>query len=98
MKYDCPPPSKLGKDLPLWKTATTSFLKVIRGAIAQVKSLAAGAHLIHSPVQQCIHQSATDISDDRLESIWRQIIDVYRGGILADWYVYPTPVFHERAN
>ena len=23
----------------------------------------------------------------RVESIWRQVIVVYRGGILADWYV-----------
>jgi hypothetical protein len=24
-----------------------------------------------------------------VESIWRQVIDVYRGGILADWYAIP---------
>lgn len=29
-----------------------------------------------------------DIPDDRIEGIWRQLIDVFRGGILADWYVY----------
>jgi hypothetical protein len=29
-KYECPPPSKFGKDLPLWKTATTCFLKVVK--------------------------------------------------------------------
>jgi hypothetical protein len=23
----------------------------------------------------------------RVESVWRQVIDVYRGGILADWCV-----------
>ena len=30
LKYECPPPSKFGKDPPLWKTATTCFLKVIK--------------------------------------------------------------------
>jgi hypothetical protein len=29
LKYDCPAPSKLGNDLPLWKTATQCFLKVV---------------------------------------------------------------------
>lgn len=37
-------------------------------------SLVAGAD---SPIQ--------DIPDERIEGIWRQIIDVFRGGILADW-------------
>lgn len=27
------------------------------------------------------------ISDDRIEGIWRQVLDVFRGGILADWQV-----------
>jgi protein MON2 len=30
LKYECPPPSKFGKDLPPWKTATTCFLKVVK--------------------------------------------------------------------
>jgi len=30
LKYECPAPSKFGKDPPLWKTATTCFLKVIK--------------------------------------------------------------------
>lgn len=42
MKYDCPPPSKLGKDSPLWKTATSSFLRVIKEAVVQVKHLTSG--------------------------------------------------------
>jgi len=29
----------------------------------------------------------TGIPDARIEGIWRQIIDVFRGGILADWFV-----------
>ena len=28
------------------------------------------------------------LSSARVESIWRQVIDVYRGGILSDWYAY----------
>lgn len=26
-----------------------------------------------------------DIPDERIEGIWRQVIDFFRGGILADW-------------
>ncbi|KAG5719178.1 MON2 like protein [Termitomyces sp. T112] len=66
LKYDCPAPSKLGKDQPLWKTATTSFLRIVKECAAQVNKL------------------AQDTSSDRIESIWRQILDVFRGGILAD--------------
>ena len=28
-----------------------------------------------------------EIPDERIEGIWRQMLDVFRGGILADWYV-----------
>ena len=34
----------------------------------------------------------SDIPDERIEGMWRQIIDVFRGGILADWYVIPLRV------
>jgi hypothetical protein len=27
-----------------------------------------------------------ELSPVRVESTWKQVIDVYRGGILADWY------------
>ena len=30
LKYECPPSSKFGKDVPLWKTATSCFLNVIK--------------------------------------------------------------------
>ncbi|TFK38576.1 hypothetical protein BDQ12DRAFT_735649 [Crucibulum laeve] len=66
LKYDCPAPSKFGKDLPLWKTATTCFLRVVRESTRQVHSL------------------GSEIPDDRIEGIWRQMLDVFRGGILAD--------------
>ena len=39
LKYECPPPSKFGKDLPLWKTATTCFLKVIKEIGPQIGTL-----------------------------------------------------------
>ncbi|KAH9169937.1 hypothetical protein EDB89DRAFT_1853941 [Lactarius sanguifluus] len=66
LKYECPPPSKFGKDPPLWKTATSCFLKIVKQVGPRVGAL--GPKL--SPV--------------RVESIWRQVIDVYRGGILSD--------------
>ncbi|KAF8639344.1 hypothetical protein AX17_001563 [Amanita inopinata Kibby_2008] len=66
MKYDCPPPSKYGNDPPLWKTATTCFLRIVKECPVQMKHW------------------EQDISDERIEGIWRQILDVFRGGILAD--------------
>ncbi|TFY76565.1 hypothetical protein EWM64_g7449 [Hericium alpestre] len=66
MKYECPPASKFGKDPPLWKSATTNFLKIVKHIAPQLDKLDA------------------DIPSDRVEAIWRQTIDVFRGGILAD--------------
>jgi len=39
LKYECPPPSKFGKDLPLWRTATTCFFKVIKVIGPQIGTL-----------------------------------------------------------
>ena len=39
LKYDCPSPSKFGKDPPLWKTATTAFLVIVREFALQLKNL-----------------------------------------------------------
>lgn len=39
LKYECPPPSKFGKDPPLWKTATTCFLKIVKEIGPQVDVL-----------------------------------------------------------
>lgn len=47
-------------------------------------------------VVNSIGDCALAISDTRVEAIWRQIIEGFRGGILADWYVAHrrvTPVF-----
>ncbi|KAH9475059.1 Protein MON2-like protein [Psilocybe cubensis] len=66
LKYDCPAPSKYGKDLPLWKTATTCFLRIVKESTLQIDAM------------------GEKINDERIEGIWRQILDVFRGGILAD--------------
>ncbi|OJA16091.1 hypothetical protein AZE42_05645 [Rhizopogon vesiculosus] len=66
LKYECPAPSKFGKDLPLWKTATTSFLRIVTDSVRRMVTF------------------GDRISDTRVEGIWRQIIEVFRGGILAD--------------
>ncbi|KAG5638067.1 hypothetical protein H0H81_002035 [Sphagnurus paluster] len=74
LKYDCPAPSKFGKDPPLWKTATTSFLQIVKECTVE------------------INKPGQDIPTDRIEGIWRQMLDVFRGGILADWFavIYKT--------
>ncbi|KAG2136619.1 uncharacterized protein EDB93DRAFT_1242351 [Suillus bovinus] len=66
LKYECPAPSKFGKDPPLWKTATTSFLRIVTDSVRRMAAF------------------GDRISDTRVEGIWRQIIEVFRGGILAD--------------
>ncbi|KAG1719544.1 uncharacterized protein EDB91DRAFT_1240566 [Suillus paluster] len=66
LKYECPAPSKFGKDPPLWKTATTSFLRIVTDSVRRMAAF------------------GDRISDTRVEGVWRQIIEVFRGGILAD--------------
>jgi len=46
-----------------------------------------------SPLAFAFLTAFPDIPDTRIEGIWRQIIDVFRGGILADWHVIYYPVF-----
>ncbi|KAG8918160.1 hypothetical protein FRC02_002577 [Tulasnella sp. 418] len=36
LKYESPPASKFGSDPPLWKTATTSFLKIVKEAAPRI--------------------------------------------------------------
>ncbi|KAK7030884.1 Endocytosis and vacuole integrity protein [Paramarasmius palmivorus] len=83
LKYDCPAPSKHGKDQPLWKTATTCFLKIVKECSPQIKAL------------------EKEIPDECVASLWRQILDVYRGGILADCTAaeaFPLHVQEEEEN
>ena len=37
MKYECPPASKFGNDSPLWKTATSMFLRVVKETVPQLR-------------------------------------------------------------
>ncbi|KAG1830966.1 hypothetical protein DFJ58DRAFT_918292 [Suillus subalutaceus] len=65
LKYEYPAPLKFGRDA-LWKTATTSFLRIVTDSVKRMAAF------------------GDRISDTRVEGIWRQIIEVLRGGILAD--------------
>ena len=47
LKYDCPPPSKFGKDPPLWKTATTCLLKVVKEIGPQINILGSSMVFFH---------------------------------------------------
>ncbi|KAG9095186.1 hypothetical protein FS749_010913 [Ceratobasidium sp. UAMH 11750] len=66
LKYDCPAPSKFGNDPPLWKTATTCVLQVIKDCTLELPKF------------------NENVPDGRVEAIWRQVVDVFRGGLLAD--------------
>jgi hypothetical protein len=37
LKYECPPSSKFGKDLGLWKTTTSCFLNIVKEIGPQIK-------------------------------------------------------------
>jgi hypothetical protein len=39
LKYECPLPSKFGKDPPLWKTATSCFLKIVKEVGPRISAL-----------------------------------------------------------
>ncbi|OCH93573.1 hypothetical protein OBBRIDRAFT_885401 [Obba rivulosa] len=66
LKYECPSPSKYSKDPPLWKTATTNFLRIVKECGKQMRTL------------------SDNIPSERVEGIWRQVVETFRGGILAD--------------
>jgi len=48
LKYECPPPSKFGKDPPLWKTATTCFLKIVKEVGPQISVLGPSTNHFHT--------------------------------------------------
>lgn len=48
LKYERPPSSKFGKDPPLWKTATSCFLNIVREIAPQINVL--GSSMIHFDV------------------------------------------------
>jgi len=66
LKYECPAPSKFTRDSPLWKTATTNFLRIVKECGSQIQRL------------------RESILPERVEGIWRQVIESFRGAILAD--------------
>ena len=86
LKYECPPPSKFGKDPPLWKTATTCFLKIVKEVGPRINTLGPSERWIMYHSRCDADASWAELPSVRVESIWRQVIDVYRGGILSDWY------------
>jgi hypothetical protein len=52
-KYDCPPPSKFGKDPPLWKMATSCFLKVVKEIGPRIGALGSSMILLSSSGMRC---------------------------------------------
>ena len=53
LKYDCPAPSKFGKDAPLWKTATTNFIQIVSNCAQRIKQLGEGKLVGHPPLVSC---------------------------------------------
>ena len=51
-KYDCPPPSKFGKDPPLWKTATTCVLKIVKEIGPRINALGSSMILLSLPLPE----------------------------------------------
>ena len=94
LKYDCPPPSKFGNALPLWKTATSCFLKIVKEVGPQIDVLGSSKMVRDTCSYANADDDRADLSPVRVESTWRQVIDVYRGGILADWYVLRLEFAH----
>ena len=93
MKYDCPHPSKFGNDPPLWKTATKCFLRIVKDCVVQMKQLDQGQ--LHTPMsRQGLRSFYVELSNEQIEIIWRQILDVFRGGILVDRYVHAYITAH----
>jgi len=85
LKYDCPAPSKFGKDPPLWKSATECFLSIVKECAGRIQSFGDGKCDSQSFYGTFHLRSCLAIADDRVEGIWYQILDIYRGALLADW-------------
>jgi hypothetical protein len=66
----------------------TCFLKVVKEIGPQINTL--GFSMAFFTVHGWEYADGrTGLSPVRVESVWRQMIDVYRGGILADRCVPP---------
>ena len=72
----------------MWKTATTCFLRTATECVTALLRLGQCAFFIQRVVDKgSFRECSLATSDARVEAIWRQIIEGFRGGILADWYV-----------
>ena len=49
LKYECPRPSKFGKDPPLWKTATSCFLKIVKEVGPRIDALGSSKRFCYFP-------------------------------------------------
>ena len=86
--YERPRPPKFGKDPPLWKTATSCFLKIVKEVRPRIDALSSSDVFVIFRLL-CDADAAREVlSSEHVESILRQVIDVYRGGNLSDWYAY----------
>jgi hypothetical protein len=91
LKYDVPPASKFGDDPPLWKTAVSCFNTVARDCISAVDQLGSGQFAIPFNTSVDSKNRGADwslchvaISDAVFQGVWRQIVEGYRGALLAD--------------
>ena len=91
LKDESLPPQTCGKDPPLGRLLRRPSSRSLRRLcyrftpLVLVRFSVAGVHLplfILTAIDNC-----TGLSPVNEESIWRQVIIVYRGGILADWGV-----------
>src|ERR1700731_2545645 len=89
MKYDCPPASVFGKDPPLWKSATTNFLRVVKECAVGMTKHRGGEFCRYFESREPPVKCVSAISDKRIQGIWQSVLDVARGAILADWSVIP---------
>lgn len=88
LKHDCPAPSKYGTDELLWKTATISFLRAVRDCVVMMEKFSDRSSSVLSSWNTCTdYVTGAEISTINFEGIWRQIIEGFRGALLADVYV-----------
>ncbi len=68
LKYDCPPASKFGKDLLLWKTATTCFLRSSKNEPShQTNALSSGRFILLQWRERVLTESFIGIPDEHIE-------------------------------
>ena len=68
----------------MWKTATTNLLRVVKECGSQVQAFGEG-ELTACALLGFFAYTTIDIQTDRVEGVWRQVVEAFRGGILADW-------------